>query len=86
LANQFKTGINNFGQWIATSADNSSSYSRRLLRYLRAFIATIWIASHVKQFPQKKNAQKIYTALGDLIALLTGANVGTQVFGQDPRC
>ncbi len=72
-----QTGINNFGQWIATSADTAPILAPFIYGTLERLLLPFGL-HHMLTIPIN------YTALGGTYTILTGANVGTQVFGQDP--
>ncbi|WP_034552503.1 PTS transporter subunit IIBC [Carnobacterium funditum] len=72
-----QTGINNFGQWIATSADTAPVLAPFVYGTLERLLLPFGL-HHMLTIPIN------YTALGGTYSILTGANVGTQVFGQDP--
>ncbi|SEK61190.1 PTS system maltose-specific IIB component, Glc family (TC 4.A.1.1.11)/PTS system maltose-specific IIC component, Glc family (TC 4.A.1.1.11) [Carnobacterium iners] len=72
-----QTGINNFGQWIATSADTAPILAPFVYGTLERLLLPFGL-HHMLTIPIN------YTALGGTYTILTGANVGTQVFGQDP--
>lgn len=72
-----QTGINNFGQWIATSADTAPVLAPFIYGMLERLLLPFGL-HHMLTIPIN------YTALGGTYTILTGANVGTQVFGQDP--
>lgn len=72
-----QTGINNFGQWIATSADTAPVLAPFVYGTLERLLLPFGL-HHMLTIPMN------YTALGGTYTILTGANVGSQVFGQDP--
>lgn len=72
-----QTGINNFGQWIATSGDTAPVLAPFIYGTLERLLLPFGL-HHMLTIPVN------YTALGGTYTVLTGANVGTQVFGQDP--
>jgi phosphotransferase system IIBC component len=72
-----QTGINNFGQWIATSTDTAPILAPFIYGTLERLLLPFGL-HHMLTIPIN------YTALGGTYTILTGANVGTQVFGQDP--
>lgn len=72
-----QTGINNFGQWIATSGDTAPILAPFVYGTLERLLLPFGL-HHMLTIPVN------YTALGGTYTILTGANVGTQVFGQDP--
>ncbi|MEG0289284.1 MAG: PTS transporter subunit IIBC [Carnobacterium sp.] len=72
-----QTGINNFGQWIATSADTAPVLAPFVYGTLERLLLPFGL-HHMLTIPVN------YTALGGTYTILTGANAGSQVFGQDP--
>lgn len=72
-----QTGINNFGQWLATSGDTAPILAPFVYGTLERLLLPFGL-HHMLTIPVN------YTALGGTYTILTGANVGTQVFGQDP--
>lgn len=72
-----QTGINNFGQWIATSGDTAPILAPFIYGTLERLLLPFGL-HHMLTIPVN------YTALGGTYTILTGANVGAQVFGQDP--
>lgn len=72
-----QTGINNFGQWIATSADTAPILAPFIYGTLERLLLPFGL-HHMLTIPIN------YTALGGTYTILTGANAGAQVFGQDP--
>lgn len=72
-----QTGINNFGQWIATSADTAPVLAPFIYGTLERLLLPFGL-HHMLTIPVN------YTALGGTYTILTGANAGSQVFGQDP--
>lgn len=72
-----QTGINNFGQWIATSADTAPVLAPFIYGTLERLLLPFGL-HHMLTIPIN------YTALGGTYTILTGASTGTQVFGQDP--
>jgi phosphotransferase system IIBC component len=72
-----QTGINNFGQWIATSADTAPVLAPFIYGTLERLLLPFGL-HHMLTIPIN------YTALGGTYTILTGASAGTQVFGQDP--
>jgi len=72
-----QTGINNFGQWIATSGDTAPILAPFIYGTLERLLLPFGL-HHMLTIPVN------YTALGGTYTILTGANIGTQVFGQDP--
>ncbi|MGB3161132.1 MAG: PTS transporter subunit IIBC [Carnobacterium sp.] len=72
-----QTGINNFGQWIATSADTAPIVAPFIYGTLERLLLPFGL-HHMLTIPIN------YTALGGTYTILTGANAGAQVFGQDP--
>ena len=72
-----QTGINAFGVWIA----NSSSTSPVLAPFIYGTLERLLIPfglHHMLTIPMN------YTSFGGTYTSLTGANAGSQVFGQDP--
>ncbi|HJG82652.1 MAG TPA: PTS transporter subunit IIBC [Lacrimispora saccharolytica] len=72
-----QTGINAFGVWIA----NSSSTSPVLAPFIYGTLERLLIPfglHHMLTIPMN------YTSFGGTYTILTGANAGSQVFGQDP--
>ena len=72
-----QTGINNFGQWIATSADTAPVLAPFIYGTLERLLLPFGL-HHMLTIPIN------YTALGGTYTILTGSSAGTQVFGQDP--
>lgn len=72
-----QTGINNFGQWIATSGDTAPILAPFVYGTLERLLLPFGL-HHMLTIPVN------YTALGGTYEIMTGANAGTQVFGQDP--
>lgn len=72
-----QTGINNFGQWIATSGDTAPILAPFIYGTLERLLLPFGL-HHMLTIPVN------YTALGGTYEIMTGANAGTQVFGQDP--
>lgn len=72
-----QTGINNFGQWIATSGDTAPILAPFVYGTLERLLLPFGL-HHMLTIPVN------YTALGGTYEIMTGANIGTQVFGQDP--
>ena len=72
-----QTGINNFGIWIANSADTSPILAPFIYGTLERLLLPFGL-HHMLTIPMN------YTSFGGTYTVLTGANVGTQVFGQDP--
>lgn len=72
-----QTGINNFGQWLATSGDTAPILAPFVYGTLERLLLPFGL-HHMLTIPVN------YTALGGTYTILTGANVGAQVFGQDP--
>lgn len=72
-----QSGINSFGIWIA----NSSSTSPLLAPFVYGTLERLLLPfglHHMLTIPMN------YTSFGGTYEILTGANAGTQVFGQDP--
>lgn len=72
-----QTGINNFGIWIANSSDTSLILAPFVYGTLERLLLPFGL-HHMLTIPMN------YTSFGGTYTILTGANVGTQVFGQDP--
>lgn len=72
-----QTGINNFGIWIANSSDTSPILAPFVYGTLERLLLPFGL-HHMLTIPMN------YTSFGGTYTILTGANVGTQVFGQDP--
>ena len=72
-----QTGINNFGIWIANSSDTSPILAPFIYGTLERLLLPFGL-HHMLTIPMN------YTSFGGTYTILTGANAGTQVFGQDP--
>ena len=72
-----QTGINNFGQWIATSSETAPVFAPFVYGTLERLLLPFGL-HHMLTIPIN------YTALGGTYTVLTGAGAGGQVFGQDP--
>ena len=72
-----QAGINNFGLWIAQSQDSAPILAPFLYGTLERLLSTFWVTSYVDDSIN-------YTQLGGTYEILSGAQAGTQVFGQDP--
>ena len=72
-----QTGINSFGVWIANSSATSPVLAPFIYGTLERLLLPFGL-HHMLTIPMN------YTSFGGTYTILTGANVGTQVFGQDP--
>src|SRR5574337_554789 len=72
-----QTGINNFGQWLATSKDSAPFLAPFLYGTLERLLLPFGL-HHMLTIPMN------YTQLGGTYTVLTGATKGAQVLGQDP--
>src|SRR5574337_1061524 len=72
-----QTGINNFGQWLATSKDSAPFLAPFLYGTLERLLLPFGL-HHMLTIPIN------YTQLGGTYEILSGAQAGTKVFGQDP--
>lgn len=72
-----QSGINAFGIWIANSADTSPLIAPFIYGTLERLLLPFGL-HHMLTIPMN------YTSFGGSYEVLTGANAGTQVFGQDP--
>ena len=72
-----QTGINSFGIWIANSSDTSPILAPFIYGTLERLLLPFGL-HHMLTIPMN------YTSFGGTYTILTGANAGTQVFGQDP--
>lgn len=72
-----QTGINNFGQWIATSSETAPVFAPFIYGTLERLLLPFGL-HHMLTIPVN------YTALGGTYTILTGSTAGSQVFGQDP--
>lgn len=72
-----QTGINSFGIWVANSSDTSPILAPFIYGTLERLLLPFGL-HHMLTIPMN------YTSFGGTYTILTGANAGTQVFGQDP--
>ena len=72
-----QAGINNFGLWIAQSQDSAPILAPFLYGTLERLLLPFGL-HHMLTIPIN------YTQLGGTYDILSGAQAGTQVFGQDP--
>lgn len=72
-----QTGINEFGIWIANSADTSPILAPFIYGTLERLLLPFGL-HHMLTIPMN------YTSFGGTYEILTGAQAGVQVFGQDP--
>lgn len=72
-----QTGINNFGIWIAGSADTAPILAPFVYGTLERLLLPFGL-HHMLTIPMN------YTSLGGTYTIMTGAAAGSQVFGQDP--
>ena len=72
-----QTGINAFGVWIANSSSTSPVLAPFIYGTLERLLLPFGL-HHMLTIPMN------YTSFGGTYTILTGANAGTQVFGQDP--
>ena len=70
-------GINNFGVWIANSADTSPVLAPFVYGTLERLLLPFGL-HHMLTIPMN------YTSFGGSYLILTGANAGSTVYGQDP--
>ena len=70
-------GINSFGIWIANSSETSPILAPFVYGTLERLLLPFGL-HHMLTIPMN------YTSFGGTYTILTGANAGTQVFGQDP--
>ena len=70
-------GINNFGIWIANSADTSPVLAPFVYGTLERLLLPFGL-HHMLTIPMN------YTSFGGSYVILTGTNAGSTVFGQDP--
>ncbi len=70
-------GINNFGVWIANSANTSPVFAPFVYGTLERLLLPFGL-HHMLTIPMN------YTSFGGSYVILTGANAGSTVFGQDP--
>ncbi len=72
-----QSGINSFGIWIANSSDTSPILAPFIYGTLERLLLPFGL-HHMLTIPMN------YTSFGGSYEILTGANAGTVVFGQDP--
>ncbi|OOF57639.1 PTS transporter subunit IIBC [Rodentibacter genomosp. 2] len=72
-----QSGINHFGQWIASSQNSAPILAPFIYGTLERLLLPFGL-HHMLTIPMN------YTSLGGTYEFLTGAQKGTQVFGQDP--
>lgn len=72
-----QSGINSFGIWIAGSADTAPFLAPFIYGTLERLLLPFGL-HHMLTIPMN------YTSFGGTYEILTGANAGSQVFGQDP--
>ena len=72
-----QSGINSFGIWIANSADTSPILAPFIYGTLERLLLPFGL-HHMLTIPMN------YTSFGGTYLIQTGANIGTEVFGQDP--
>ena len=72
-----QTGINDFGIWIANSADTSPILAPFIYGTLERLLLPFGL-HHMLTIPMN------YTSFGGTYEILTGLQAGTQVYGQDP--
>ncbi len=72
-----QTGINNFGIWIANSADTAPVLAPFVYGTLERLLLPFGL-HHMLTIPMN------YTSFGGTYTILTGASAGTVVYGQDP--
>lgn len=72
-----QTGINSFGKWIANSQDTAPILAPFVYGTLERLLLPFGL-HHMLTIPMN------YTSLGGTYEILTGAQAGQQVFGQDP--
>lgn len=72
-----QTGINQFGIWIASSADTAPILAPFLYGTLERLLLPFGL-HHMLTIPMN------YTAFGGTYEIMTGVSAGTTVFGQDP--
>ncbi|OOF41606.1 PTS transporter subunit IICB [Rodentibacter rarus] len=72
-----QTGINHFGQWIASSQNTAPVLAPFIYGTLERLLLPFGL-HHMLTIPMN------YTSLGGTYEFLTGAQKGAQVFGQDP--
>lgn len=72
-----QTGINSFGKWIANSQDTAPVLAPFIYGTLERLLLPFGL-HHMLTIPMN------YTSLGGTYEIMTGAQAGQQVFGQDP--
>ncbi len=72
-----QSGINSFGIWIANSSETSPILAPFIYGTLERLLLPFGL-HHMLTIPMN------YTSFGGTYEILTGANAGTTVFGQDP--
>ncbi|MGT2950366.1 PTS glucose/maltose transporter subunit IIBCA [Streptococcus cuniculi] len=72
-----QTGINSFGKWIANSQDTAPILAPFIYGTLERLLLPFGL-HHMLTIPMN------YTSLGGTYEIMTGAQAGQQVFGQDP--
>lgn len=72
-----QSAINAFGVWIANSSETSPIFAPFVYGTLERLLLPFGL-HHMLTIPMN------YTSFGGTYTILTGANAGTQVFGQDP--
>lgn len=72
-----QTGINGFGKWIASSQETAPVLAPFIYGTLERLLLPFGL-HHMLTIPMN------YTSLGGTYDVLTGAQAGSQVFGQDP--
>ena len=72
-----QSGINAFGVWIANSSETSPILAPFIYGTLERLLLPFGL-HHMLTIPMN------YTSFGGTYTILTGANAGSQVFGQDP--
>lgn len=72
-----QTGINNFGVWIANSADTAPVLAPFIYGTLERLLLPFGL-HHMLTIPMN------YTSFGGTYMIQTGINAGAEVFGQDP--
>lgn len=72
-----QTGINRFGMWIATSQDSAPFFAPFIFGTMERLLIPFGL-HHMLTIPIN------YTAMGGQYEILTGAQAGAVVFGQDP--
>lgn len=72
-----QSGINSFGIWIANSSDTSPVLAPFIYGTLERLLLPFGL-HHMLTIPMN------YTSFGGTYTILTGANAGTAVYGQDP--